>query len=102
YASTLAHRTPGRGGRCGEKRGGPGGAARRSVAEPDELRIPPGSWDAPKGRATSGKAGPGGWARGGAGGQVEYCWHPCLAFRSVPLCGGPRIRRTCAQGATFG
>src|SRR6266487_7164553 len=72
-ASPLAHRTPRRGGRCGEKRGGPGGAARRSVAEPDELRIPPGSWDAPKGRATSGKAGPGGWARGGAGGQVEYC-----------------------------
>jgi hypothetical protein len=26
-----------------------GAAARRSAAEPDELRIPPGSWDAPQG-----------------------------------------------------
>ena len=37
-------------------RGVQGGvAARRSAAKPEKLRIPPGSWDAPKGRATRGQ-----------------------------------------------
>src|SRR5438067_774750 len=58
--SPLGRRTLRRSGRRLERsRGVQGGvAARRSAAEPDELRIPPGSWDAPKERATSGE-GPG-------------------------------------------
>src|SRR5713226_6281965 len=62
--SPLARGTLRRSGPREEKPGVQGGvAARRSVAEPDELRIPPGSWDAPKERATRGKArGPGGGA----------------------------------------
>src|SRR5438128_2635223 len=34
-----------------------GGAARRSAAEPEKLRIPPGSWNAPKERTTRGTSG---------------------------------------------
>src|SRR5438093_13709133 len=55
--SPLGRRTLRRSGRRLERKGVQGGvAARRSAAEPDELRIPPGSWNAPKERTTSGRS----------------------------------------------
>src|SRR5436305_2705856 len=55
--SPLGRRTLRRSGRRLERKGVQGGvAARRSAAEPDELRIPPGSWHAPKERTTSGRS----------------------------------------------
>src|SRR5260370_18837603 len=39
----------------GTGQGGPGGSSSRRAQRGDKLRIPPGSWNAPKERTTSGK-----------------------------------------------
>src|SRR5216683_2183721 len=76
----------GRSARSGPREGNPGvqggAAAPRSAAEGDELRIPPGSWDAPPGAGHERET------RGSRGEQ-----QPPAAQRRGMSCGSPMARK---------